>query len=337
MPIIKTLDILRACEAGKYAVGAFDINGLDQPQAIIKKAEELKSPILMVIPGVIEKYVNFEDYVAVTARAARDAKIPVGIHLSHGGDLEQFERAAKAGFTSIMFDGSSMSYEDNIRLTAEAVKIGHRYGAAVEGELGAIGSSFATVEESMTDPALAKEFVERTGVDILAVSIGNAHGFYKGTPKLDFNRLAELKEALKEHEVYLTLHGGTGIPEDHIKKAIQMGIVKICIYTEMCSQGKNGAKKYLAEHPDYAGNYDVPELYKAVLDGFTNAEEECIKMFMSDGKATGSESDGLLEFKTSLEAPNGAVVNHDVGPAYPSLPTENHRPLTDTGYWNKNV
>lgn len=337
MPIIKTLDILRACEAGKYAVGAFDINGLDQPQAIIKKAEELKSPILMVIPGVIEKYVNFEDYVAVTARAAKNAKIPVGIHLSHGGDLAQFERAAKAGFTSIMFDGSAMSYEDNIRMTAEAVKIGHRYGAAVEGELGAIGSSFATVEESMTDPELAKEYVEKTGVDILAVSIGNAHGFYKGTPKLDFNRLAELKAALAGKEVYLTLHGGTGIPEDHIKKAIQMGIVKICIYTEMCAQGKDMAKKYLAEHPDYAGNYDVPELYKAVLDGFTHAEEECIRMFMSDGKASGEESDGVLELNMSLDAPGGAVINHDVGPAYPSLPTETHRPLVDTGYWDKNM
>jgi len=337
MPVVKTLDILKECEKGKYAVGAFDINGLDQPASIIEKADKLNSPILMVIPGVIEKYVNFEDYVAVTARAARDAKIPVGIHLSHGGDLEQFERAAKAGFTSIMFDGSSLSYDENVRLTKIAVEIGHKYGAAVEGELGAIGSSFATVAESMTDPQLALDFVRRTGVDILAVSIGNAHGFYKGIPKLDFLRLAEIRKALESEKVFLTLHGGTGIPKEDIQKAIQMGIVKICIYTEMCARGKVEAKKYIEEFPGYKGNYDIPELYSAIINGFTGAEEECIQMFMSENKNSDKDKYSELEYLVNIRKKGENMINKDAGPVYPSKVAKTHKQLKDTGYWNKNV
>jgi len=337
MALVKTLVILKECEKEKFAVGAFNINGLDQPAEIVKRANKLNAPILMVIPGVVEKYVDFEDFAAVTARAARDAKIPVGIHLSHGGDLAQFERAAKAGFTSIMIDGSSMEYEENVRLTKKAVEIGHKYGAAVEGELGAIGSSFATIEGSMTDPQLALDFVKRTGVDILAVSIGNTHGFYKGTPKLDFTRLDEIRNALEEEEVFLTLHGGTGIPKNDIQKAIKKGIVKICIYTELCVQGKVEARKYIEELPDYIGNYDVPELYKAINHGFTCAEEECIKTFMSDGHGNMNISGEELEYSVRVRKKNGDRINQEIGPIYPSMPAETHRFLKNTGYWNKNV
>lgn len=337
MPVVKTLDILRECEKEQYAVGAFNINGLDQPAGIIAAAEKLAAPILMVIPGVIEKYVNFDDYVAVTARAARDADIPVGIHLSHGIDLEQFERAAKAGFTSIMFDGSAMNYEENVRLTSRAVEIGHQYGAAVEGELGALGSSFATVEESMTDPELALDFVRRTGVDILAVSIGNAHGFYKGTPKLDFARLAEIKAALAQEAVYLTLHGGTGIPGEDIRRAIQMGIVKICIYTEMCAKGKFEAANYIRKYPEYQGNYDIPEFYRSILNGFTEAQEDCIRTFMSDNRSKGKARVDVYEYISANRPKEENMINKDVGPIYPSLVAEKNRKNKNTGYWDRNV
>ena len=324
MPLCKTLDILQDCEKRNYAVGAFNINGLDQPQHLIKQAEKLGSPIIIVEPGVIEPYVDFEDMALVTARAAKKAKVPVGIHLSHGLDLDQFERACKAGFTSAMYDGSKLSFEENIRNTRIAVEIGRKFGVAVEGELGALGSSFANVSESMTDPDLAREFVARTGVDILAVAIGNAHGFYKGTPNLDFQRLADIRRALTAYNCHLTLHGGTGIPRDHIQRSIQQGITKICIYTEMCNVGKRNVKDYIAKNPEYTGNFDIPDMIKTVMDGYATAEAECMDMFMSIGKCAVVDENAIPQ-------------NTDLGPEFPSLPALNPGYHSTGSYWDKNL
>lgn len=285
MAIVKTKELLKRAQEGKYALGAFNINSLDQPRALIQRAAELKSPLIMVVPGIIEPYVPFDEFVAVTTFAAKKYDVPVGIHLSHGGDLTICERALSAGFTSVMYDGSKLSYEENVKNTKLAVDMGHLYQADVEGELGALGSSFADVSESMTDPKLARDYVDQTKVDILAVSIGNAHGFYKGTPKVDLNRLKDIRNALEGTECFLTLHGGTGIPEETVKESIAEGITKICIYTEMCNVGKNNAIKYCQENPQYKGNYDVPELLKSVSNGFADAAQECMEMFLSTGKA----------------------------------------------------
>lgn len=324
MSLVKTTDMLADCKAKKYAVGAFNINGLDQPQALIRRAEELGSALIVVEPGVIEKYVNFEDFVAVTKRAARDAKVPVSIHLSHGLDLEQVERAVKAGFTSVMYDGSKFSFEENVENTRRAVEIGHKYGVAVEGELGALGSSFVDISETMTDPEKAREFVARTGVDILAVSIGNSHGFYKGVPHLDFKRLAEIREAIKDYPCYLTLHGGSGISNEGFRACIAEGITKICIYTEMCSLGRGDVETWLKEHPTYTGNYDTCDMVAAALHGFTTSEEHCMKIF------------GSADRNPSITAITDAVPeNHDVGPAYPSLVAENPNFRYTGKFWNE--
>ncbi len=324
MALVKTTDMLAACKKGKYAVGAFNINGLDQPKALIQAAEKAGSPLIVVEPGVIEKYVDFEDFVAVTKRAARDAKVPVSIHLSHGLSLEQCERAVKAGFTSVMYDGSKFSFEENIENTRKAVEFGHKYGCAVEGELGALGSSFVDITETMTDPEKAREFVERTGVDILAVSIGNSHGFYKGTPHLDFERLVAIREAIAPYNCYLTLHGGSGISEEHFKKSIEEGIVKICIYTEMCSIGREKAEAWLAANPKYTGNYDTCDMISAVLSGFTESETHCMDMFMSAGR--NEQLPDLL---------NAVPENTFPGPDYPSLVALNPN-FKDTGkFWDK--
>jgi len=348
MPIVSTVDILKSCSDGRYAVGAFNINGLDQPRALIEAADRLRSPILIVEPGVIEQYVSFEDMALVARRAAEETDIPVGIHLSHAGDLEQFERACKAGFTSVMYDGSKLPYEENVANTRIAVEIGKKYGCAVEGELGALGSSFANISESMTDPALAREYVQKTGVDILAVAIGNAHGFYKGKPSLDFKRLEEIHYALMPQDCFLTLHGGTGIPEDHIKRSIEMGIVKICIYTEMCVQGKIRAKEYLDEYPEYEGNADIPMLIGAINAGFVDAAEDCIKMFMSNNKVSRIDSfqpyrpaavtaAGKPATACAQEGSGGQVINHDPGPGYPSAVAVNSAVNANSTYWDKNV
>ncbi len=325
MPLSKTLDILQDCGRRNYAVGAFNINGLDQPRYLIAQAEKLGSPIIVVEPGVMEPYVDFEDFALVTARAAKKASVPVGIHLSHGLDLEQVERACRAGFTSVMYDGSKLPYEENVKNTRIAVEIGHKFGAAVEGELGALGSSFVDIRETMTDPDQAKDYVARTGIDILAVSVGNAHGFYKGTPHLDFQRLSEIRRALTAYNCCLTLHGGTGIPADHIQRSIQLGISKVCIYTEMCHVGKRNVKEYIRDNPDYTGNFDIPDMIRSVTDGFVSAESECIEMFMSGGKAGSSKTE------------QGVPQNTDLGPEYPSLLAVNKSYHGTGGYWDKNL
>jgi len=223
-----------------------------------------------------------------------------------------------------MYDGSKLSFEENVANTAKAVAFGHAYGCAVEGELGALGSSFVDVSETMTDPEKAREFVARTGVDILAVSIGNSHGFYKGTPHLDFDRLIAIREAIREYPCYLTLHGGSGISEEHFKRCIAEGITKICIYTEMCSLGRNEAESWLKEHPDYTGNYDTCELIAAVLKGFTNSEKHCMEMFMSAGRNERIPAVG-----------EAAPANTAPGPDYPSLVAVNPD-FKDAGkFWDK--
>jgi fructose-bisphosphate aldolase class II len=281
-----TIFILNDAQKNKYAVGAFNVNSLDQVPALIKLAESCNTPILIVLPAIIEKYVAIDELAAVTIAEADKVSVPVGLHLSHG-DMGAVERCIRAGFTSVMFDGSLMELKENIRYTKIASEMGHKYGTAVEGELGAVGAYSGSKDDNvviMTDPQQAKEFVEGTDVDIMAVSIGNAHGFYKGVPKLDFERLAQIKEAVKGRNVYLTLHGGTGIPDSDMKKAIREGITKICIYTEMCAAGKDNAIEYLAKHPKYENNYDVPELLKAITDGFVAVARRDMEVFGGLGR-----------------------------------------------------
>ena len=349
MAFVKTLDILKHCAAEKYIVGAFNLNGLDQPEALIKRAEELGAPLLITEPGVIEPYVSFEQMAEVTRLAARNRHVPVGLHLSHG-DFGAVERAAKAGFTSVMYDGSKLDYEENIRTTREAVKLGHSYGVAVEGELGALaaaaagGAALAPTTDTMTDPMLAKDYVKRTGVDILAVSIGNAHGLYRGKPSLDFQRLEQIYSELKPQDVYLTLHGGTGIPEDHIKRSMGMGIVKVCIYTDMCVAGKKNAKEYVKQKPDYQGNFDICDMIGEINKGFVDAMEVCMRTFSGVGRIRGNEAmlsadKDAVKAKSACVAASGEIVNQDIGPAAPSDPAL--RPESAAAaqklYWHKNV
>lgn len=287
MPVVSTLDILREARAGKYGVGAYNVLSLDQAASIIRLSDKMKAPVLITVPAVLEQYASFSDIGAVVREVAGKASIPVGIHLSHGKDLATLKRCIDAGFTSVMIDGSSLPFGDNVKLTSEGVQLCHKSGVACEGELGAVGSTTGEVKSTMTDPEEARRYVEATGVDIFAVSIGNAHGFYKGVPKLDFTRFNQIKDALShKSNVYFTLHGGTGISPDDLKKLIAQGCPKICIYTEMCGVGKEKAFDYLARHPEYGGTVDVPELFKAILGGFLEVVKEDIEIFGSANKVT---------------------------------------------------
>jgi len=286
MPVVSTLEILRDARSRKYGVGAYNVLSLDQAAAIIRLSDKFKAPVLITEPAVLEKYVSFSDLGAIVREVAGRVSIPVGLHLSHGKDIATLKRCIAAGFTSVMIDGSVLPFGENVALTAEAVSLCHKNGVACEGELGAVGSTSGEIKSVMTDPEEARKYVEATGIDIFAVSIGNAHGFYKGVPKLDFERFKQIKAAMAhKSELYYTLHGGTGISPEDLKKLISEGCPKICIYTEMCGVGKEKAFDYLARTPEYHGTYDVPELLRAITGGFLEVVEFDIETFGSADKS----------------------------------------------------
>ncbi|MBN1299428.1 MAG: class II fructose-bisphosphate aldolase family protein [Actinobacteria bacterium] len=310
MPITSTLDILKDARERRYGVGAYNVLSLDQAAAIIRLSDSLEAPVLVTVPAVLEKYVNFSDLGAITRSVAQKCSIPVGLHLSHGKDIATMQRCIDAGFTSVMIDGSALPFDQNVSLTREAADLCHRHGVACEGELGAVGSATGEVKSTMTDPDEARRYVEQTNIDIFAVSIGNAHGFYKGIPKLDFERFNQIKTALfSKPDVFFTLHGGTGISPQDLKKLIEQGCPKICIYTEMCGAGKEKAFDYLARHPEYGGTTDVPELFKAILDGFLDVVKFDIDVFGSAQKAKCSVVPGININSSMIEDIVKSVIN----------------------------
>ena len=226
-------EILQAASDGRYAVGAFNFTALVDLQAAVQAAEEERSPLILQIhPAGIDTMGL--PYVMASVQAALDARVPITLHLDHGRDLADVETCVRAGFASVMIDGSSLPLADNVALTARAVEIAHASGVFVEAELGRVGSGEEEVDDAdrarfMTDPGEAAVFVEKTGVDSLAVAIGSAHGLYRFEPELDFRRLQEIRSSLS---VPLVLHGGSDLPEDQIRRAINLGISKINVHTD---------------------------------------------------------------------------------------------------------
>ncbi len=225
MPLVTGIELLDDARRRDYAVGAFNVNNMEIVQAIIAAAEEERSPVILQASQGAIKYAGIRYIRALVTAAAEEAKVPICLHLDHGPSFEQVMECLRYGFTSVMFDGSHLPYEENVRLTAKAVEAAHAVGVSVEGELGKIGG----VEEEirvedwdvvLTDPEVVPDFVERTGVDYLAVAIGTKHGFYQGEPKLDFDRLARIHQLMPD--LPLVLHGGSGVPEEHIRRAIPL-------------------------------------------------------------------------------------------------------------------
>lgn len=236
MALVSLKDVMQPAAAEQYAVGAFNTFNEDFTDAIISAAKTNLSPVIISFSEVQLNYVDLECLAAIVRSKAERVHVPVVLHLDHGMTFETIMKALRYGFSSIMFDGSGLSFEENVAQTAEIVKRCKPLGVSVEAELGAIGGNEggALVGESnphlFTDVQQAAEFVHSTGVDALAVAIGNAHGKYKSKPELDFNLLAELHNAV---EVPLVLHGGSGISDDDFRKAISLGIAKINFFTGM--------------------------------------------------------------------------------------------------------
>lgn len=251
MEIISTKEILLKAKKDGYAVPAFNIHNLETAQAVIEGATEMKSPVIIATtPGTVN-YAGMEYLVAIVKAGAKKHNIPIALHLDHCEDVDFVKACIDAGYRSVMIDASMESFEKNIELTKEIIEYAHRYGATVEAELGRIGGEEddRVVEDEdvlLTDPKKALEFVEKTGVDSLAVAIGTAHGVYKLEPKLDFDRLGEMNKII---DVPLVLHGASGISEDNIIRAIGDGICKVNIATEIKIPFAAEVKRYFEENP----------------------------------------------------------------------------------------
>ncbi len=299
-------DLLSLARKEAYAVGAFNIQNLESLSAVAEAAVEEKSPaIVAVTPGAI-KYGGLRYLACLVRNAAESLPVPVSLHLDHGEDLETVSKCLDAGFTSVMIDGSHLPFEENIALTKRVVDLAHPRGVSVEGELGRLaGVEEKTVEEReafLTDPREAEEFVKRTGVDALAVSIGTSHGAYKfkGEPKLDFERLMLIRERV---DVPLVLHGASsvpawiiekaskygaelsgakGIPEEHIKRAISLGIAKINIDTDLRLAFTAAIREVLANSPK---EFDPRKILGPAKEAMKEVVKGKMRLFGSSGKA----------------------------------------------------
>jgi fructose-bisphosphate aldolase class II len=234
MPLVSMNEFLPKAKANKFAVGQFNMNNLEFAQAITDAAIEEKSPFIFGVSEGALKYMGIEYTVAIAEAAAKKSGLPIALHLDHGSSFEVAMKCIRAGFSSVMFDGSHYSLEENIRLTKEVVKAAHAMGVSVEGELGTIGGVEDDISVDEADAALAKpeeaiRFYEETGVDCLAIAVGTAHGMYKGEPKIRYDIIEKVASAIP---VPVVLHGGSGVPDESIRKAIAAGVGKINVNTE---------------------------------------------------------------------------------------------------------
>lgn len=250
-------ELLQDAQKKKYAVGAFNVPNLETIRAVISAAEEMNSPVILQHAEVHEDLIPLEEIGPIMLKYAKNAKIPVAVHLDHGVSFEKCIEAIRIGFTSVMYDASSKSYEVNLRETKEIVKIAHSVGVSVEAELGRVFTSqvgggegrgpdgiddYDDLEEIYTQPELAKKFVEETDIDCLAIAFGTVHGIYLKEPILDLDRISQCK---KQVNVPFVMHGGSGVSENNYMKAIQNGICKVNYYTYMNKSGGQAVYDYI--------------------------------------------------------------------------------------------
>lgn len=297
-------NILRKAQKENYAVGAFNINTMETVQAIMRGAAAQKSPVILQTSEAAVSYAGLS-YLRALAEASSKEGVPVALHLDHGKDIELVKKCIKAGWTGVMFDGSNLVWDQNVRLTKKAVALAHKKSICVEGELGTIGGAEDSVsarEIIFTDPERAKEFVELTGVDALAVAIGTSHGAYKfeGSGRLDIHLLKEIRDRCK---VPLVLHGASGVPawlvtlaarfgavlgkpegvpNEQIALAVRNGICKVNTDTDLRLAFDAMVRKTIMERPD---DFDPRHLLGPARDLMQKIVEERIKLFGSGGKA----------------------------------------------------
>lgn len=281
MPIVKMSELLAKAEKEGYAVGSFSVANMEMVLGVLKAVEETKSPAIIQIAEVRLNHSPLELIGPLMVAAAENCSMPVAVHFDHGKTEEKIRQALEIGFTSVMFDGSHLPFEENATQTAKIKRIAAEYGADCEGEIGCVGGSEDGSEDiaiNCTSPDQAAEFHRLTGVDALAVAIGNAHGNYKQTPKLRFDIL---EQTASKVDVPLVLHGGTGILPDDFRKCISLGIHKINIATATFDRVEQSVRNAYAEE-NIKGYYD---LQSAEVDGAYRNALGHIEIFGCAGKA----------------------------------------------------
>lgn len=289
--LVSLKELMEDAEKGGYAVGAFNVSNLESLMAIMQAAEETGRGVILNYAEVHAPFLSMEQAALIMLDAAKKAKVPVCVHLDHGSSMESCIQAIRLGFTSVMLDASAEDYETNVRETKEIVRLAHSVGVTVEAELGHIFSSdmglaespkeaetlesFDSAEDVYTDPATAKDFVGRTGVDVLAIAFGTTHGIYTKKPKLDLERITKIKEAI---DIPFVMHGGSGLSKEEFQTAIRNGIRKINYYTYMTLAGGRAVKEALDQKsPDEnVFFHDIPMI---AVEAMKENVKEAIQVF----------------------------------------------------------
>ncbi len=279
MSFVTSEKMLLDAQKGGYAVGAFNVENMEM---VMAAAEELRAPLMLQTTPSTVKYAGLDMYLANVRTAAKRASVPVCMHLDHGDSFDLAMQALRIGYSSIMIDGSHSVFEENIAVTKAVADACRPSGIPVEAELGKVGGKEDDLDGGSggyTDPMEAKEFAERTGIGSLAVAIGTAHGVYKGEPKLDLDRLAEIRKVVS---IPLVLHGASGLSEEAVKESIKRGICKVNFATELRIAYTDGVKEFLAANPDA---FDPKKYGKVAMEHVKEIVKLRMKMCGCDGKA----------------------------------------------------
>ncbi|MBE6729386.1 MAG: class II fructose-bisphosphate aldolase [Ruminococcaceae bacterium] len=277
--LVNLNDVLKKAQENHYGVGLFNTTDTDMAEAVIAAAEEMNSPVIIGTAEVLLPFGELKLIAPSIIALAKRAKVPVVVHYDHGLTFDRCLEALKLGFSSIMFDGSAGDTDENLKQTAEIVKIAHSFGATVEGEIGHVGqadNNDGEAKDLYTTPEEAEAFVKATGVDALAVAIGTAHGAYKTKPCLDIERLKEIRAKI---DTPLVLHGGSGLSDDDFRNTIRYGIAKVNIFTDLCLAGKEGMKEGLEKDLEYL------EIRNLKVEKIKAAVKRKIELFGSQNKA----------------------------------------------------
>ena len=313
--LVNLNEVLIPAKKNHYAVGLFNAVNLELARGIIAAAESTGSPVIMGTAEVLFPYGPLEEVSYYLLPMAKKSHVPVVIHLDHGLQKETCLKALELGFSSIMYDCSTDPYEENVRKVKEMAEIAHSYGATIEGELGHVGDDPGSAEEAgkdgafdptryYTDPKVAKDYVDRTGVDALAIAVGNAHGAYKFPPKLDFERIRTIARTV---DVPLVLHGGSGLSDNDFRQAIREGIAKVNIFTDI------NVAAVKAEFERFSSmDKGLIDLIPAAVEAVKQETVKKMELFSSTGKAGYYMAERLrernIDSETIIKAVTGEVI-----------------------------
>ncbi len=283
MPLVNSAVLYEHAQKDGYVVAGFDSYCLEVIQAHVIAANEENSPFLLQVTPKGLRHIGLNYFTGMAKVLIQESNVPVAVHLDHGATFEQVAQCIKNGFTSVMIDGSALSFKKNIELTKKVVEIAHPANVTVEAELGRVLGKESDIdvkegEDTMTDPDAAGEFVEKTGVDSLAVSVGTIHGFYKSEPVIDYERLEKIG---RETGIHLIFHGGSGLGKEVVEKASALGVRKINIGTLIKHAFTSGIKEFIRDHPE---EIDPRKVLSPARGKIVEELKKTIQMFGSSNK-----------------------------------------------------